>query len=84
MAQVHCRRCQRDAAGVDEVPYSDPLATELLANVCRECWQDWLTAEVMVINELRLDFMRPESQDILIQHLREFFALDRSAAPPNP
>ena len=33
----------------------------------------------MVINELRLNFMDPDSQDVLIRHLREFLKLDAEA-----
>ena len=32
--------------------------------------------EVMVINELRLDFMDPKSQDTIVRHMREFLCLD--------
>jgi Fe-S cluster biosynthesis and repair protein YggX len=31
--------------------------------------------EIMVINELRLDFMNPRSGSILEQHMREFLGL---------
>ncbi len=37
-------------------------------------------AEVMVINELRLNFMDPDAQEILIRHLREFLKLDTEEA----
>jgi len=35
----------------------------------------------MVINELKLNFMEPSSQEILTSHMREFLGLDGSAAP---
>ena len=37
--------------------------------------------EVMVINELRLNFMAPKSQDILIKQLRDFLCLDEDVEP---
>ncbi|MCL4839231.1 MAG: Fe(2+)-trafficking protein, partial [Thermoanaerobaculia bacterium] len=36
-------------------------------------------AEVMVINELRLNFMDPEAPKVLETHLRQFLALDPPA-----
>lgn len=41
--------------------------------------------EVMVINELRLDFMDPKSQDVLVQHMRDFLCLDGTpdGGPPS-
>ena len=38
---------------------------EIQARVCADCWAEWRRAEVMVINELRLNFMDPASQEIL-------------------
>jgi Fe-S cluster biosynthesis and repair protein YggX len=43
--------------------------------------------EVMVINELRLNFMDPEAQETLDRHMREFFGLissDQSDLPGLP
>jgi Fe-S cluster biosynthesis and repair protein YggX len=51
------------------------LGAEIHAGVCARCWADWQGMEVMVINELRLNFMDPEAQDTLIRHLREFLML---------
>lgn len=59
--------------------YPGALGEEIREKVCADCWAEWQRSEVMVINELKLDFMDPRSQEILVQHLREFLALD--AAP---
>ena len=53
---------------------------QIRAGVCADCWAEWQEAEVMVINELRLNFMDPKSQDVLAQQLREFLMLDGGAA----
>jgi len=34
--------------------------------------------EVMVINELRLNFMDPKSQDVLVEQMREFLCLNET------
>jgi Fe-S cluster biosynthesis and repair protein YggX len=51
------------------------------AGVCADCWAEWRRSEVMVINELRLNFMDPASQDILNRHMREFLHLSAPAPP---
>lgn len=78
---ILCARCRRSAPAVENPPYPNPLAEELKARVCRNCWAEWLQLEVMVINELQLNFMDPRSLDILIQHMREFLLLDKPAEP---
>ena len=77
---VECRRCGRSAAGATGVFYGGELGDQIQRHVCADCWSEWKEAEVMVINELRLNFMDPESQDVLARHLREFLGLDGEPA----
>jgi Fe-S cluster biosynthesis and repair protein YggX len=74
--EIECARCGRTAAPPADVPYGGELGEEIRSRTCAACWDEWLAAEVMVINELRLNFMDPKSQDVLTRHLREFLALD--------
>jgi Fe-S cluster biosynthesis and repair protein YggX len=46
-----------------------------MSSVCADCFRDWEKQEVMVINELRLNFMDPAAADVLHQKLREFLGL---------
>ncbi len=79
-----CTRCARqfpeDAPALTRSPIPGPFGKELAARICADCWRDWQGMEVMVINELRLNFMDPKSQEILDQEMRRYFLLD----PANP
>lgn len=70
-----CARCHRDRQ-LARPPIPGPLGEEIQSKSCVDCWAEWMKAEVMVINELRLDFMNPRSARILEQHMREFLHLD--------
>ncbi|HVR28863.1 MAG TPA: oxidative damage protection protein [Thermoanaerobaculia bacterium] len=73
---VSCSRCRREAEALAKrPPLPSALADELLARVCAECWAEWEKNEVMVINELRLNFMDPRAAEVLHQKMREFFEL---------
>lgn len=77
---VACIRCKRpEAPALPKAPLYGPMGKEILAQVCAGCWAEWQAAEVMVINELRLNFMDPASQEILTRHMREFLTLDPPA-----
>lgn len=79
MAVVTCSRCRRQAPGLEQrPPLPSPLAERVLASVCADCWAEWEKQEVMVINELRLNFMDPRAASVLHQKLEEFVGL----APP--
>jgi Fe-S cluster biosynthesis and repair protein YggX len=75
-AKLECVRCGREAEPLPMPPMRGPLGLEIRAKVCPACWAEWQKAEVMVINELRLNFMDPAAQEILTAHLREFLCLD--------
>ncbi|MCZ7650213.1 MAG: Fe(2+)-trafficking protein [Thermoanaerobaculia bacterium] len=77
---IHCARCGRaDAPALGKPPLRGALGAEIASRVCADCWQEWQRAEVMVINELRLNFMDPEAPKVLETHLRQFLALDPPA-----
>jgi len=72
-ATVHCARCGRtDAPALPRQPLPGKPGAEVRERVCLDCWNEWQKMEVMVINELRLNFMDPASQQILNKHMREF------------
>lgn len=81
MATVRCARCERpDAPALPKPPLRGPLGQEIQERVCADCWRDWQQTEVIVINELRLNFMDPAAQEVLTRHMREFLRLDPPAA----
>ena len=57
------------------------MGQRLMERVCSVCWEEWQAMEVMVINELRLNFMDPEAADTLAKHMREFLQLTEDDAP---
>lgn len=74
-ATVTCSRCGETREGLEQPPYPGAIGREIQEHVCAVCWAEWEPMEVMVINELRLNFMDPKSMEVLGKHMREFFAL---------
>ena len=82
---VHCARCGRpDAPALARRPLRGPIGEEIQQRVCADCWAEWQKAEVMVINELRLNFMDPGAQDVLDRHMRDFFFAEGQGVPGPP
>ena len=80
-ATIVCARCGRaEAPALAAPPFPGELGKEIAARACSDCWADWQRAEVMVINELRLNFMDPKAAVVLQQKLEEFVGL---AKPPS-
>jgi len=81
MDTVTCSRCHQQRGAAQQNAYTGALGDRIHQQVCAACWAEWLEAEVIVINELRLDFMDPKSQEILGQHMREFLGLGAETSP---
>jgi Fe-S cluster biosynthesis and repair protein YggX len=73
---VQCRRCGQLKPALVRAPMPGPLGETIRAAICADCWHEWERAEVMVINELRLNFMDPGAQQVLERHMREFLLLE--------
>jgi Fe-S cluster biosynthesis and repair protein YggX len=71
-----CRRCQGAEARLAHPPFPGALGQRVWRSTCSTCWAEWERREVIVINELRLNFMDPEAQEILAAQMSEFLALD--------
>ena len=57
-ATVQCTRCGRpEAPALARQPLPGPRGAEIREKICADCWNEWQKMEVMVINELRLNFM---------------------------
>jgi Fe-S cluster biosynthesis and repair protein YggX len=77
-----CLRCGRSgAAALTRPPLPGAAGRQLQATICADCWHEWTKTEVMVINELRLNFMDPGAQEILGRHMREFLHLPPAETP---
>lgn len=80
---VHCVRLQREAEGLDRLPYPGELGQRIFDSVSKEAWQEWLRHQTMLINENRLSPMDPQARKFLEQQMEQFFFGEGSATPPD-
>jgi Fe-S cluster biosynthesis and repair protein YggX len=60
VAIVVCARCGQDREGAGKVGLPGSLGAEIEARICAECWKEWLSTQIRVINqyELTRDFLQ--------------------------
>lgn len=75
-ATVVCVRCGQDGPALAKAPFPGKLGAEIRDKICGDCWAEWRRVEVMVINELKLNFMEPSAQEVLAAEMRKFLGLD--------
>jgi len=73
---LHCARCGQERPALVRPPFPSALGAEIASRVCAVCWAEWQRVEVMVINELRLNFMEPSAHEIHAAEMRRFLGLD--------
>ena len=57
---------------MDRAPFPGEKGEELLSNVSKQAWMEWLQHQTMLVNEKQLDLSKKESRDYLSQQLENF------------
>lgn len=79
---VHCVKLHRELPGLETPPWPGPLGQRIFEQVSQEAWDLWEERMKMILNEYRLLPFQKEAQQIVAQHMEEFFFGDEAAAPP--
>lgn len=70
------RRCGRPGPRLPDPPMRGPLGQFIYENYSQETWRQWIGQGTKVINELRLDFSRPDHQKVYEDHMIEWLGID--------
>ncbi len=79
---VFCKKLNREAPGLDFVPFDDDLGERIYNEISEEAWRGWIEHSKRLINEYRLDLVTPEAFHLLHQKCDEFLFGEGSAPPP--
>jgi len=80
---VNCVKLNKEAEGLDRVPYPGDLGKRIFENVSKEAWQQWLRQQTMLINEYRLSPMDPKARTFLEEQMEKFFFGEGVETPPD-
>jgi Fe-S cluster biosynthesis and repair protein YggX len=80
---VHCVLLNKDAEGLDRVPYPGALGQRIFESVSKEAWTGWVKHQTMLINENRLTPVDPKHRKFLEAEMEKFFFGAGSEKPPD-
>jgi Fe-S cluster biosynthesis and repair protein YggX len=80
---VHCVVLNKDAEGLERVPYPGPLGQRIFESVSKEAWTGWVRHQTMLINENRLTPVDPKHRKFLEAEMEKFFFGGGSEKPPD-
>jgi Fe-S cluster biosynthesis and repair protein YggX len=72
MADVTCTRCGQSREGFEKAPFPGAMGQRIVAEICRECWGQWLKQQTMLINHYGLNVMDPQARQFLTRNLDAF------------
>ena len=78
---VHCVKLNKEAEGLDRLPYPGELGQRIFDNVSKEAWQQWLRQQTMLLNEYRLSPIDPKARKFLEEQMEKFFFGEGAETP---
>lgn len=69
---VFCTLLQREAEGLDRIPYPGELGRRIYDNISKDAWQQWLRHQTMLMNEYRLSPIEPKARQFLVAEMEKF------------
>ena len=48
------------------------MGTRIVAEICQECWSQWVKQQTMLINHYGLDLMDPKARTFLTKNMEAF------------
>ncbi|HVB88015.1 MAG TPA: oxidative damage protection protein [Candidatus Dormibacteraeota bacterium] len=78
---VKCVKLGRELPGLDRPPWKGDLGQRIYENVSKDAWRMWVDHSKMLLNELRLNPLDPNSQHIMEEQMEQFFFGDGSKTP---
>ncbi len=79
--RVHCVKLNKEAEGLERLPYPGPLGERIYQQVSKEAWQMWLRHQTLLINEHRLKMTDANNRQFLVAEMEKYFFGEGSAAP---
>ena len=81
MKKIMCKKLNKECEALDYLPYPGELGKRIQENISREGWEQWVSHQTMLINEMRLTPVDPKARKFLEEEMEKFFFGDGSKTP---
>jgi Fe-S cluster biosynthesis and repair protein YggX len=72
MADITCVRCGQARAAFDRAPFPGAIGQRIVAEICQDCWAQWVRQQTMLINHYGLNVMDPQARTFLTKNMQSF------------
>ena len=78
---VFCKKYKEELEGLMSAPFPGEKGEEILNNVSKKAWEDWLEHQKMLINEGQMNLADRESRKWLNEQMELFLSGEDYAKP---
>ncbi len=72
VAAIKCARCGKEGAPLPYAPFRSELGQRIQAEICQDCWSEWLRYQTMLINHYGLNLRDPDAKAFLTDQMERF------------
>ena len=71
MPDVQCARCGNTGQPLPYAPLNNDLGKRVQAEICQNCWGEWLKYQTMLINHYGLNVRDPDAKKFLMENMEK-------------
>jgi Fe-S cluster biosynthesis and repair protein YggX len=72
MAEIRCARCGEQGEQLPKAPLKNELGERVHAQICQQCWDQWLRYQTALINHNGLDVRDRPAREFLMANMEAF------------
>ena len=65
-------RCGQTRGAFERPPFPGAIGQRILAEICQDCWGQWVRQQTMLINHYGLNVMDPQARTFLTKNMQAF------------
>ena len=81
MKKIMCKKLKKEGEALSYLPYPGDLGKKIQESISEEAWEQWLSHQTMLINEMKLTPVDPKARKFLEEEMEKFFFGGGSQAP---
>ena len=81
MKKIMCKKLKKEGEALSYLPYPGDLGKRIQESISEEAWEQWVSHQTMLINEMKLTPVEPKARKFLEDEMEKFFFGDGSQAP---
>ena len=78
MKKIMCKKLKKEGEALDYLPYPGDIGKKIQESISKEAWEQWVSHQTMLINEMRLTPVEPKARKFLEEEMEKFFFGDGS------